>query len=48
MWMQGGVDEQDRLDVEAAKHVLRRAFAMLRPYRRDMAVAMAMPALRRP
>jgi len=45
VWMQGGVDEQDRLDVEAAKHVLRRAFAMLRPYRRDMAIALAMVVL---
>ena len=42
MWMQGGVDEDDRLDAEAAKHVLRRAFAMLAPYRRDMLVALAM------
>ena len=25
MWMQGGVDEADRLDAEAAKHVIRRA-----------------------
>ena len=31
MWMQGGVDEEDRLDAEAAKHVLRRAGQMLRP-----------------
>ncbi len=45
MWMQGGVDESDRLDAEAAKHVLRRAFAMLRPYRRDMLVALAMVVL---
>lgn len=45
MWMQGGVDEDDRLDAEAAKHVLRRAFAMLAPYRRDMVVALAMVVL---
>ncbi|MFP5256297.1 MAG: ABC transporter ATP-binding protein [Acidimicrobiia bacterium] len=43
--MQGGVDESERLDADAAKHVLRRAFAMLRPYRRDMAVALAMVVL---
>jgi ATP-binding cassette subfamily B protein len=43
--MQGGVDETDRLDAEAAKHVLRRAFAMLQPYRRDMVAALAMVVL---
>jgi len=43
--MQGGVDEDDRLDVEAAKHVLRRAGRMLRPYRRDCLVALAMVVL---
>ena len=31
----GGVDEADRLDAEAAKHVIRRAAHMLRPYRRQ-------------
>jgi len=45
MWMQGGVDEADRLDVDAARHVIRRAFGMLRPYRRDMVVALAMTVL---
>jgi len=40
--LQGGVDEADRLDAEAARHVLRRAFALLRPYRRDVALAAAM------
>jgi ATP-binding cassette subfamily B protein len=42
MWMQGGVDEADRLDAEAARHLLRRAFTMLRPYRRAMWAALAM------
>ncbi len=42
MWMQGGVDEADRLDADAARHLLRRAFTMLRPYRRSMAAALAM------
>ena len=42
MWMQGGVDEADRLGVEAAKHVIRRAAQMLRPYRRQVVVALAM------
>ncbi len=42
MWMQGGVDEADRLDAEAARHLLRRAFSMLRPYRRQMLAALAM------
>ena len=40
--MQGGVDEQDKLDAEAAKHLLRRAASMLRPYRRQCIVAMSM------
>lgn len=42
MRLQGGVHEADRLDAEAARHVLRRAFALLRPYRRDVALAAAM------
>ena len=42
MWMQGGVDENDRLDVETAKHVIRRAADMLRPYRRQVFIALAM------
>jgi ATP-binding cassette subfamily B protein len=42
MWMQGGVDEGDRLDAEAAKHLLRRAGSMLRPYRRQCVVALGM------
>ncbi len=42
MWMAGGVDDGDRLDAEAAKHLLRRAAQMLRPYRRQCAIALAM------
>ena len=45
MWMQGGVDAESRLDVEAARHVLRRAGWMLRPYRRQCIVALAMVVL---
>ncbi|MGK2947738.1 MAG: ABC transporter ATP-binding protein [Acidimicrobiales bacterium] len=40
--MQGGVDDGDRLDAETAKHVLRRASQMLRPYHRQVAVALGM------
>ncbi len=42
MWMQGGVDDEARLDAEAARKVLRRIGTMLRPYRRQCAVALAM------
>ena len=42
MWMQGGVEEGERLDAEAAKHLLRRAGQMLRPYRRQCVVALVM------
>jgi ATP-binding cassette subfamily B protein len=42
MWMQGGVEEGERLDAEAAKHLLRRAGGMLRPYRRQCVVALGM------
>ena len=45
MWMQGGVDEADRLDAEAAKHVIRRAASMLRPYRRQVVIALLMVVL---
>ena len=40
--MQGGVDEADRLDADAVKHVLRRAAHMLRPYRRQCVIALGM------
>jgi ATP-binding cassette subfamily B protein len=42
MWMQGGVEEGERLDAEAAKHLLRRAARLLRPYRRQVVVALGM------
>jgi ATP-binding cassette subfamily B protein len=42
MWMQGGVEEGDRLDADAARHLLRRAGQMLRPYRRQCAIALGM------
>ena len=45
MWMQGGVDEENRLDASAARHLLRRTFGMLQPYRRDLWVALAMVVL---
>src|SRR3546814_489264 len=38
--MQGGVDDESRLDREAAAHVLRRAGRMLRPYRRACILAL--------
>ncbi len=41
-WMQGGVDEADRLDAEAAKHVIQRASRMLQPYRRQCLGALGM------
>ena len=44
MWM-GGVDADDRLDVDKARHVVRRAGSMLRPYRKDMWAALAMVVL---
>jgi ATP-binding cassette subfamily B protein len=40
--MQGGVDENDRLDAESAKHLLRRAAQVLRPYRRQSLAALVM------
>jgi ATP-binding cassette subfamily B protein len=45
MWMQGGVEPEDRLDAEAARHLIRRAARMLRPYRRDVVVALSMVVL---
>ncbi len=45
MWLQGGVDEADRLDAEAARHLLRRALLMMRPYRRAMLAALCMVVL---
>ncbi|HJR25853.1 MAG TPA: hypothetical protein VJ804_10285, partial [Acidimicrobiales bacterium] len=45
MWMQGGVDEADRLDAETARHLIRRAGRMLRPYRRQTTLALVMVVL---
>lgn len=45
MWMGAGVDEDDRLDRDAAKTILRRTYRMLRPHRRRMVVAGILAAL---
>ncbi len=45
MWMGAGVDEEDRLDRDAAKQILRRTYRMLRPHRRRMIVAGVLAAL---
>jgi ATP-binding cassette subfamily B protein len=42
MWMQGGVSAEDKLDVVEARHVLRRAFAMLGRQRRSMGLAIVL------
>jgi ATP-binding cassette, subfamily B, bacterial len=34
MWAQAGVSEEDRLDAEQAKRVIRRSLSMIQPYRR--------------
>ena len=39
MWGEVGVSEEDQLDARQAKQVLRRAARMLRPYRRQVALA---------
>jgi ATP-binding cassette, subfamily B, bacterial len=39
MWMQGGVDEDDRLDRSEAVHILRRALGMLGAYRKHVLIA---------
>jgi ATP-binding cassette subfamily B protein len=44
-WMSGGVDDEDKLDLDRAKHVLRRCGAMLRPYRRQVVAAAVMVIL---
>jgi ATP-binding cassette subfamily B protein len=36
MWSMAGVDEADKLDRQKAARVLRRSFAMLRPYRKQI------------
>jgi ATP-binding cassette subfamily B protein len=42
MWGEVGVAEEDMLDAEAAKRVIRRAFRMLGPYRRTLLGATAL------
>ena len=42
MWGEVGVAEEDMLDAEAAKRVIRRAFRMLAPYRRRLLGATAL------
>ncbi|MDZ7678546.1 MAG: ABC transporter ATP-binding protein [Acidimicrobiales bacterium] len=37
-----GIDEADKLDAEQAKHVIRRALAMMGPYRRRLWIAIAL------
>ncbi len=44
-WMQGGVREEDRLDLTATRAVLRRAFSMLGPYRRGAIAAFVLLVL---
>jgi len=41
MWLAGGVAEEDRLDGAATRRVLRRTALLLRPYRRQLLVAVA-------
>ena len=45
MWMQGGVSEDDRLDADEARRVVRRTARMLRPQRRRVFGALAMVVL---
>ena len=45
MWMGAGVDEDDKLDRDAAKQILRRTYRLLRPHRRRMVVAGVLAAL---
>ncbi len=45
MWMGAGVDEDDKLDRDAAKQILRRTYRMLRPHRRRMVFAGVLAAL---
>ena len=45
-WMRGAaVSEEDKLSAEEAKHVIRRAFRMLRPYRPEVLVALVVMVL---
>jgi ATP-binding cassette, subfamily B, bacterial len=43
--MPAGVDEADKLDAEQAKHVIRRAAQMMRPYRRRVTLSVLFIAL---
>ena len=45
MWMQGGVSDDDRLDSQEARRVVRRTARMLRPQRRRVLGAMGMVVL---
>src|SRR4051812_48271430 len=45
MWGEAGVAEEDALDREQAKWVMRRAAAMLRPYRREVIVSSVLMVL---
>jgi len=45
MWMAGGVDEEDKLDRDAAKRVVGRTWAMLRPSRRRVVLAAVLAAI---
>lgn len=45
MWAMTGVSEEDRLDPETAKAVLRRALGMARPFRATIAGALGFTAL---
>ena len=39
MWMSGAIAEEDKLDRDAAKHVIRRTWRRLHPYKRQMWIA---------
>ncbi len=43
--MPAGISEEDKLDAEQAKHVLRRAARMMRPHRRQLYIAVALIVL---
>lgn len=45
MWRETGLDPEDRLDVHGARHVLRRAWPLLRPWRRKIAFAAGLVVL---
>jgi len=45
MWMQGAVSEQDKLDAEEAKHIVRRAYRLLGDQRRRLWLALGLITL---